>query len=99
MSQTQLVERVFKLTQEIAEAGQIADWQRAARLAEERSPLVHSIQPEQDPTAMVLVRRIQAMNGSVLSEARNTQAELSEEFQVAVQRTKAAQQYNRVALF
>lgn len=99
MSQTQLVERVFELTQEIAEAGQIADWERAARLAEERSPLVHSIQPEQDSTALVLIRRIQAMDGTLLSEARSTQEELSEEFQSAVQRTKAAQQYNRVALF
>lgn len=99
MSQKQLVERVFELTQAIAEAGQIADWQRAARLAEERSPLVHSLLPQQDPAEMVLIRRIQVMDDTLLGEARTTQAELSDEFQVAMQRTKAAQQYNRVALF
>lgn len=99
MDQTQLVERVFELTQAIAEAGQIADWQRAARLAEERSPLVHSIQPQQNPTALALIRRIQAMDSTLLNEARTTQAELAEEFQAAVRRTSAAQQYNRVALF
>jgi hypothetical protein len=98
MDQTQLVERVFELTQSIAEAGQIADWQRAARLAEERSPLVHSIQRHQDPVALTLIRRIQAMDSTLMNEARTTQAELIEEFQVAMRRTSAAQQYNRVAL-
>lgn len=98
MDQTRLVERVFELTQSIAEAGQIADWQRAARLAEERSPLVHSIQQHQDPAALTLIRRIQAMDSTLMNEARTTQAELTEEFQVAIRRTRAAQQYNRVAL-
>lgn len=99
MSQTQLVEQVFELTRAIAEAGQIADWQRAARLAEERSPLVHSIQPQQDPAALALIRRIQAMDSTLMNEARTSEAELTEQFQTAIRRTNAAQQYNRVALF
>jgi flagellar protein FliT len=99
MDQTQLVEQVFELTQAIAEAGQIADWQRAARLAEQRSPLVHSIERQQAPAALALIRRIQIMDGVLMNEARTTQAEAGEEFQAALRRTKAAQQYNRVALF
>jgi flagellar protein FliT len=99
MSQKELVERVFELTQAIADASQIADWQRAARLAEERSPLVHSLEAEQDPAAMALIRRIQTMDDTLLNEARTTQTELSDEFNAAMRRTNAAQQYNRVAMF
>jgi flagellar protein FliT len=99
MSQKEIVQRVFELTQAIADASQLADWQRAARLAEERSPLVHAIQPEQDPAAMGLIRRIQAMDDTLLNEARTAETELSEEFRVAMRRTNAAQQYNRVAMF
>ncbi|RFU47466.1 flagellar protein FliT [Paraburkholderia sp. DHOC27] len=99
MDQTQLVERVFEMTQAIAEAGQIADWQKAARLAQERSPLVRSIQREQAPVALAMIRRIQAMDRSLIDDARTTQAELTAEYELATRRIKSAQQYNRVAMF
>ena len=99
MSQTELVERVFDLTQEINAANRLADWQRAARLAEARSPLVHAIRREQDAASLELIHRIQAMNSTIAEEAREHQDALTSEYQAAVQRTQAAQQYNRVALF
>jgi hypothetical protein len=34
-----------------------------------------------------------------MNEARTSEAELTEQFQTAIRRTNAAQQYNRVALF
>jgi flagellar protein FliT len=98
MSQTQLVRRVFELTEAINQAGQIADWQLAARLAEERSPLVHSIKAQQDAGSLGLIRRIQAMDSTLMEDAQVVQAGLTKEFHAAMGRATAAQQYNRVAM-
>lgn len=98
MSQTQLVRRVFELTEAINQAGQIADWQLAARLAEARSPLVHSIEAQQDPGSLALIRRIQAMDSTLMEDAQVVQAGLTKEFHAAMGRATAAQQYNRVAM-
>lgn len=97
--QAQLIQRVLELTEAISQAGQLADWQLAARLAEERSPLVHSIEAQQDPAALALIRRIQAIDSALMDTARVTEAELTKEFHAAIGRASAAQQYNRVAMF
>ncbi|WP_233803999.1 flagellar protein FliT [Paraburkholderia sp. HP33-1] len=99
MSQAELVGRVFDLTEAISLAGQLADWQRAAGLAEERSQLVRSIRREQDAESLQLIGRILEMNGAIANDARTYRDELTIEYQAAVARTQAAQQYNRVALF
>ncbi|MFT4063182.1 flagellar protein FliT [Paraburkholderia sp.] len=99
MEQAQLLERVLALTQEIDEATRIADWQRAAQLSEQRSPLVHSITARQSPAGLALVRRIQAMDEATLRSAKLASAELAAEFQAATQNVEAARQYQRVALF
>ena len=53
--QVQLVERVFELTQAMEHAVNLADWRHAARLGEERSPLLQSIQANQQPRSLELV--------------------------------------------
>jgi flagellar protein FliT len=97
--QARLVERVLELTQAISDAGQLADWPRAARLAEERSPLVRAITADQDAASLALIRRIQAMNGTIVNEARQFEAGLTDEYNEAMGRARAAQQYTRVALY
>lgn len=99
MNQMQLIERVLELTLAIREAGQIADWQLAARLTEERSPLVHSINRQQDPKALALIRRVQAMDNAIMEDAQRSQTELTNEYQAAMGRAQAAQAYNRVARY
>lgn len=98
MDQTQLVEQVFALTEEIDHATRIADWQRAALLSEQRSPLLMSFAPKQSPEALALIRRIQVMDDLTLREARTAQMELASEFRSAMDRTNAANRYNSVAL-
>jgi hypothetical protein len=98
MHQTQLVEQVFALTEEIDHAARIADWQLAAHLSEQRSQLLMSIGPDQSPEALALIRRIQAMDDATLQEARTAQAELEAEYRVAMERTNAAHRYNSVAM-
>jgi flagellar protein FliT len=99
MDQAELLERVLALTQEIEAATHIADWQRAARLSEERSPLVHSISAQQSPAGLALVRRIQSMDAATLESARIARSELSAEYQAANQNINAARQYQRAAFF
>jgi flagellar protein FliT len=98
MEQTRLVEQVLALTEEIDHAARIADWQRAAHLAEQRSPLLMSVGAEQSPEALTLIRRIQAMDSVTLHEAATAQAELASEYRTAMERTNAASSYNSMAL-
>lgn len=98
MDQTRLVEHVLALTEQIEHAARIADWQRAALLSGQRSPLLMSIEPEQSPEALALIRRIQAMDTLTVREATTAQSELASEFRSAMDRTTAANSYNSVAL-
>jgi flagellar protein FliT len=98
MNQTQLVQRIYELTLEIDHAVSLADWQEAARLAAVRSPLLMSISAQQEPAALALIRRIQAIDNARMEEMRVTRNELEAEYAVAMERTRAASQYHRVAL-
>jgi hypothetical protein len=98
MDQTRLVEQALALTEEIDHAARIADWQRAARLSEQRSPLLMALAPEQSPEALALIRRIQAIDDATLREAMIAQSELAAEYRAAMDRTQAAHSYNSMAL-
>jgi flagellar protein FliT len=98
LDQNRLVEQVLALTEEIDHAARIADWQRAALLSEQRSPLLMSFAPQQSPEALALIRRIQALDGVTLRGAQTAQSELATEFRAAMDRTNAANRYNSVAL-
>jgi flagellar protein FliT len=97
MNQPALVERVFQMTQEIGHAAALADWPEAARLTEERSPLLMSIVREQDAASLDLIRKIQEMDAAIVSNAATTRDELQTEYRAAINRVNAASQYNRVA--
>jgi flagellar protein FliT len=97
MNQQQLVESVFALTLEIDEAAELSDWQRAAQLTNDRSPLLHAITAPQDPSALELIRKIQVLDAARLNTATIAQTELSAEYHTAVGNIKAARQYQRVA--
>ncbi|MGF6769737.1 flagellar protein FliT [Paraburkholderia sp. GAS199] len=97
MNQTELVERVLAITREIEQAAGLADWPEAARLTEARSPLLMSLSADQEPAALDMIRRIQAIDAALLADAEVTQTELQVEFEAAIGRTKAAGEYQRIA--
>ncbi|MFM0740381.1 flagellar protein FliT [Paraburkholderia xenovorans] len=97
MNQTELVERLLAITREIEQAASLADWQEAARLTEERSPLLMTLSADQEPAALEMIRRIQAIDAALLADAEVTQNELHIEFEAAIGRTKAASEYQRMA--
>ncbi|SDF90682.1 flagellar protein FliT [Paraburkholderia phenazinium] len=98
INQTQLVKQVYELTKAIEHAAGLADWQRAAELVDERSPLLMSIAAEQEPVALEMIRYIQSVDSATVEQAQRSQAELETEYRAAMDRTRAAGQYHRVAL-
>ncbi|MFL9868438.1 flagellar protein FliT [Paraburkholderia fungorum] len=97
MNQTELIERLLSMTRKIEHAASLADWPEAARLTEERSPLLMSLSADQEPAALEMIRRIQAIDEALLADAETTQNELHVEFEAAMGRTKAAGEYQRIA--
>ncbi|WP_322103807.1 flagellar protein FliT [Paraburkholderia sp. J41] len=98
-TQLQRVERVLALTVEIEEAAALSDWERAARVTEERSPLLRSIAATDDPAILARIRRIQDLDAARLRDAHLAQSQLSAEFGGAVSNIRAASLYQRVARF
>ncbi|MCC8402170.1 flagellar protein FliT [Paraburkholderia sp. MMS20-SJTN17] len=97
MNQPELVERVLSMTREIEQAASLADWPKAARLTEARSPLLMSLTADQEPAALDKIREIRAIDAALLADAEITQKELRIEFEAAIGRTRAAGQYQRMA--
>ncbi len=97
MNQTELIERLLSITREIEQAASLADWPEAARLTDARSPLLMSLSADQEPAALEMIRRIQAIDEALIADAATTQDELHIEFEAAMGRTKAAGEYQRIA--
>lgn len=97
--QMALIERVLELTEAIRHTAQMSDWQATARLVNERHPLLMSIQPDQPPQALALIRRIQTITDAFVQEAAAARDELTAEYSAAQKQTASAQAYLRGALF
>jgi hypothetical protein len=99
MEQNSLIDRLLALTLAIQHAAALADWQEAARLTEERTPLFMQLTPEQDDTAMEAINRIQAIDAAIAADARTTQTELQSEYRSAINKIQAASKYHQAAKF
>ena len=99
MEQNSLIDRLLELTLAIQHAAALADWQEAARLTEERTPLFMQLTPEQDDTAMEAINRIQAIDAAIAADAKTTQTELQSEYSSAIHKIQAASKYHQAAKF
>lgn len=99
MEQNSLIDRLLELTLAIQHAAALADWQQAARLTEERTPLFMQLTPEQDDTAMEVINRIQAIDAAIAADAKTTQTELQSEYSSAMSKIQAASKYHQAAKF
>jgi hypothetical protein len=99
MEQNSLIDRLLELTLAIRHAAAMADWQEAARLTEERTPLFMELTPEQDATAMEVINRIQAIDAAIAVDATTTQSELQIEYSSAMKKVHAAGKYHQAAKF
>jgi len=98
MDQAQVVERVYELTLAIGHAASLADWQEASRLADVRSPLLMSIRAQQTAASLELIRRVQSLDNALMQDAKGSRDELETEYHAAMQRSRSASQYHRMAL-
>jgi len=93
------IDRIWQLTKSIEQAVAVAEWERAAQLASERSPLIMSLSAQQAGAALDVLKAVQAIDERVAAEARLAQNELSAEYRAAMQAAGHAGQYQRVAQF
>lgn len=98
MDQPRLVERVYELTLAVGHAASLADWQEASRLAEVRSPLLMAIRAQQTAASLELIRRIQSLDNALMRDAKASREEMETEYHAAMQRSRSASQYHRMAL-
>jgi flagellar protein FliT len=77
LSQNQLVEQVYALSEAIEQATRLFDWHKAAWLSRVRSPLLTSIRAEQEPGALAMIREIQAINLTIVQRTHCRQIELA----------------------
>lgn len=97
MESRELIERLLNLSEAIEHAAQLADWPEAARRTEERSPLLMSLTGDVEDEMRNIIRRIQALDESVLTLAATGKEELNTEYQEALRRAAATRQYLRTA--
>ncbi|MFD1558572.1 flagellar protein FliT [Paraburkholderia silviterrae] len=93
------IERIWQLTKAIEQAAAVGEWERASQLASERSPLLMSLTAPQTPAVLDVLKQVHAIDAQIAEAARNAKTELNTEYQAAMQATRNANLYQRVAQF
>ncbi|HKU01138.1 MAG TPA: flagellar protein FliT [Paraburkholderia sp.] len=93
------IERIWQITKAIEQAAAVGEWERAAQLASERSPLLMSLPAPHTPAALDVLKQVHAIDSQIAQAARDASDELSAEYRAAMQATRNANQYQRVAQF
>jgi hypothetical protein len=93
------IERIWQFTKSIEQAAAVGEWEKAAELANERSPLLMSLSAQQTDAALEVLRQVHAIDMHVATTAQSAQTALSAEYRTAMQATRNVNQYQRVAQF
>lgn len=93
------IERIWQLTKAIEQAAAVGEWERAAQLADERSPLLMAIGAEQPPAVIAQLKEIHAIDARISVAAQDAQKALDDEYQASMLATRNVSQYQRIAQF
>ncbi|MBB2931929.1 flagellar protein FliT [Paraburkholderia silvatlantica] len=93
------IDRIWRITKDIEQAAAVGEWEKAAELANERSPLLMSLSAKQTGAALDVLKQVHAINARVAAAAESAQSTLSAEYRSAIQATRNVNQYQRVAQF
>jgi flagellar protein FliT len=93
------IERIWQFTKAIEQAAAVGEWERAAELANERSPLLMSIGAPQTPAVIAQLKEIQAIDARIADAAQSAQKTLGVEYQASMRATRNVSQYQRIAQF
>jgi hypothetical protein len=99
MTSREQAEGLLALTQVIGHAAQQGDWTEAARLTEQRAPLLMSLTNDIDDESLKIVRTIQAINAAVFAMAWASKEKLEVGYGQAMHSAAATGHYQRVARF
>jgi flagellar protein FliT len=93
------IDRIWQITKDIEQAAAVGEWEKAAELANVRSPLVMSLSAKQTGAALDVLKQVHSINTRIAAEAASAQSALSAEYRAAMQATRNVNQYQRVAQF
>ncbi|MEM5425108.1 MULTISPECIES: flagellar protein FliT [Paraburkholderia] len=93
------IDRIWQITKDIEQAAAVGEWEKAAELANERSPLLMSLSAKQTGAALEVLKQVHAVDTLVAAAAESAQSTLSAEYRCAMQATRNVNLYQRVAQF
>lgn len=93
------IERIWQLTKAIEQAVAVGEWEQAAQLASERTPLLMSLSARQPGAVLDVLKQVHAIDMRVAVAAQSAQTALGLEYQTAMQATRNVNQYQRIAQF
>lgn len=95
---TDALNHALHLTEAMQSATALRDWERVAALADERSPLLMSLSPEQTPAALDTIRRIMDIDASIAQDAQTDRDRLAQQFTESRNRIRAASAYQTTGM-
>ncbi|MEZ2311141.1 flagellar protein FliT [Paraburkholderia sp. RCC_158] len=98
ITSSELAQKVHSLSRSIQQAALLADWIEAARLVEDRAPLLTRLTGDQGDETLRIARCIQVIDESVLAMAASSKEELEAEYCAAMKRTSVTKHYHSIAL-
>lgn len=98
MNSAESLAHAVRLTHAIDSAVQQGDWVQARALVSERSPLLMSLQPDQPPSALAMIREIQAVDAQIAARSKAGFESLASQNADAMQRIKSTQQYLKIGM-
>ncbi len=93
------IERIWQFTKAIEQATAVGEWERAAELADQRSPLLMSMGAQQPPAVLAQLKEIMAIDARIADAAQVAQRTLGAEYQASMRATRNVSQYQRIAQF
>jgi hypothetical protein len=91
------IERIWLMTKDLELAVAVGDWVRAARLADERSPLLSAFGAQPPQEVMARLREVHEIDSRIVEAARDAQQELGAEYQAGMQASRNAGRYLSMA--
>ncbi|HEV3430260.1 MAG TPA: flagellar protein FliT [Paraburkholderia sp.] len=93
------IELIWQFSKAIEQAAAVGEWERAAQLADDRSPLLMSLGASQPPSVIMQLKEVQAIDARVAEAAQLAQRALGAEYQASMRAARNVSQYHRIAQF
>ncbi|WP_144111433.1 flagellar protein FliT [Paraburkholderia sp. BCC1886] len=99
MTSNAIADTLLALSEAIEHAARQSDWTEAARLTQQRSPLLMSLSADADEATRAVVQRVRQIDAAVLALAAEGKSELEAGYFKAMHRASVTSEYHRVARF